>query len=110
MAGGTRDAPLRWLPVHPARRPNDCRGQVSWLPDRHRPRLPRPLVQWRLGRGSPVTVAGAARDFRPASLGALSLAGPVSRAIRDVERPINAARGLVQLWHAAFAAGAGCAA
>jgi hypothetical protein len=41
--------------------------------------------------------------MKPASLGQLALAGPVSRAIRDVERPLNAARGLVQLWHGAFA-------
>ena len=40
-------------------------------------------------RGSPVTVAGAARDLSPASLGALALAGPASRAIRDVAAEIN---------------------
>src|SRR5688500_13776055 len=105
MAGETRDAPLRWHPVHPARRPNDCRGQVSWLPDRYRAppsRFPSGVVE----RDSPVTVAGAARDSRPASLDRLAPIGPASRAIRDVERPLNAARDLVQLWHDAIAADA----
>jgi hypothetical protein len=54
-------------------------------------------------RGSPVTVAGAARDFDPLPSASFALAGPVSRAIRDVERHLNGPRGLVQLWHGAFA-------
>src|SRR5204862_7342802 len=57
-------------------------------------------------RGSPVTVAGAARDSSPASLGPLASAGPASRAIRDVTRELNIAAPSVQLWHAARAADA----
>ena len=67
------------------------------------PRLPGPQIargsSGVVERGSPVTVAGAARDSQPASLGKLALAGPISRAIRDVEALINTAPRAVQLWH-----------
>src|SRR6187551_3248726 len=69
MAGAAHDATLRWPPVHPARLPNDHHGQVSWLPDRRRAPPSRASIS--LGavafveRGSPVTVAGAARDWNP---------------------------------------------
>jgi len=93
-------APLASGAPRPA--PNDCHGQVSWLPALHRrPAFPA-SASGVMERGSPVTVAGAARDLSPASLGALASAGPASRAIRDVTREISRVCVPVQHWHGAF--------
>ena len=93
--------------MHPARLPNDCRGQVSWLPDRCRrpafPVSPSGVVE----RGSPVTVAGAAEasNLVPSASQEANfrLVGPATRANRDVAAGVSIPCGAVHLWHAAVA-------
>jgi hypothetical protein len=95
-------APLASGAPRPA--PNDHRGQVSWLPDRHRrPAFP-DMVQWHCGARLPGHSCGGSAGLRPASLGRLALAGPASRAIRDVGGEINGPGVVVHLWHGAAAA------
>ena len=115
MAGAARAlafgaAPLRWLPVHPARRPNDSRGQVSWLPDRcRRPAFPCLVFARHSGvveRGSPVTVAGAAGASNPVPSASWRSPARPSRAIRDVGRELTTGPRAVQLWHGGAAADA----
>jgi len=88
------DAPLRWLPVHPARRRTTAHGQVSWLPDRYRRSAFPVSASGVVERGSPVTVAGAARAFPLHRQETRFPQGPVSRTIHDVGASLVSSPGL----------------
>lgn len=82
----------RWLPVHPARWPNDSHWQVSWLPDQRFPAaFPRLIqAQWHLAGSLPGHSCGGSGGVEP-----LSLLGPphvfhdIARTTRDVAGPLG---------------------
>jgi hypothetical protein len=111
MAGAlrpiARDAQLRWLPVHPARRRTTVTGRSPGSRIAAAPRLPAPRLrsaQWLRGARLPGHSCGGSPGFEPGSLGELALTGPASRAIRDVTRQSSHRSRAVQHWHAANAA------
>jgi len=63
-----RHAAFRYTPPGAERRSPAGLLAPGSTPAPRLPGAPEGTVQWRVGRSSPVTVAGAARDFQPASL------------------------------------------